>query len=90
MARQTREDFKDFKTREYAGDKGALLAAINDVKENQKQSERKLEEKLDKMDSRNATQQGKVFDELSRISILLARMEGRLYPSASGHNKSEN
>lgn len=98
MARQTKEDFKDFRTIQYTADKNAILTEIKEVqinqekmikevKENQEKVEKKLEEKLDKMSDGWAAQQSKLFSELNAINISLARLEGRLHSSGSGPTK---
>lgn len=84
MARQTKEDFREFKSREYADDKKAILDAIRDVKTSQERSEEKLEEKLDRMAADNNSQLNKVHEQMNQTNILLARMEGKLSNISTG------
>ena len=78
MAHQNKQDFKDFKEKEYAKDQSEVVNAVKELRDSQKASEEKLEEKLDAISLRHDVQLNKVYEEINKSNILLAKMEGQL------------
>jgi hypothetical protein len=78
ITKQTRDDFREFRQREYSSDKAEIMDAIKDSCNSQEKTEIRLEAKLEKMGEMSQAMLGRVHEEVSKLNIALARVEGKL------------
>lgn len=78
------DDFTKFKDRDYPEDKKMLLDAVQKLQASQEQGERRMEDKLDKMESKTDSKMQQIYVEVNSTNKLLAELKGRLY-----HNDSQ-